>query len=443
MPAWHALPCGTQPATKGTSSLSRIAACFACVFAAALHASPLTAQESGDLQVYLDCTTRCFFDYIRTEITYVDWMRDRADADVHIIVSDIDAGAGREYSLRFIGTGASAGRQHTLTYYVEPNESQSITRAGVTERIELGLVPFLIDRPAAARLSVDFDGDGDAPTDDPVQDPWRAWVFEVSAELQGEGEESYSSSEIGANASAYRITENWKVSFNVDNSYSEETFELSDSTEVNSIRKNWGSRGLVARSITPHLSLGVLGSLRSNSYENLDLTYGIAPAIEYNLFPYSDFTRRQAVLLYTIGANRVDYNEITIFEMLEETLYRHTLTAAVSATQPWGELNFSAEALQYLHDLDERRIVLSGGAELQLVRGFELEIGANFAWIGNQRSLPLRELSDEEVLTRGRLTATDFSYRGEIGLSYTFGSRTNRVVNPRLDRTPGDGGYVF
>ena len=418
--------------------MRRILIALACLLAP----GPLDAQTAAPLRVYFDCTTQCYFDYIRTELTYVDWMRDRADADVHVIVSDIDAGAGQEYSLRFIGTGRLADREHTLTYFVEPNTAQSETRAGLTERLALGLVPYLIDRPAADRLRVEFDADGAPTVASSQDDPWNAWVFEISAGMQGEGEESYSEAEVETNFSAYRITDDWKVSIGLDNEYSEETFEL-DSTEVRSIRKNWGSRALAVRSISPHLSAGLLGSIRSDSYENLELTYGVAPAIEYNLFPYSQFTERQAILLYTIGVNHVDYDELTIFDKLEETLYRHTLTAAVSATQPWGELNLSAEALQYLHDLSERRIVVSGGVELQLLRGFELDVGANFAWIGNQRSLPIRELSDEEVLLRDRLTATDFSYSARIGLSYSFGSRTNRVVNPRFDRTPGNGGYVF
>lgn len=416
------------------------------VIAAALHSAPLTAQQpqpsAAPLRVYLDCTTQCFFDYIRTEVTYVDWMRDRADADVHVIVSAIGAGAGREYSLRFIGTGVFAGRTHTLTHYAEPNTSENAVRSGVTDRLELGLVPFLIERPAVARLRVEFDDEGATPVAAGQDDPWHAWVFEVSAELQGEGEESYRDAEINGNLSAYRVTDRWKVRLGVDNRYSEQTFEL-DSGDVSSIRRNWGTRALAVRSISAHVSAGLLASVRSDSYENLELTYGFAPAVEYNLFPYSEFTERQAVLLYTIGVNHVDYSELTILEKLGETLYRHTLTAAVSATQPWGELNFSAEGRQYLQDLGDRRIVLSGGAELQLVRGLELELGARFAWVGNQRSLPIRELSDEERLLRDRLTATDFSYRGSIGLSYTFGSRTNRVVNPRFDRTPGNGGYVF
>ncbi|MFA6168918.1 MAG: hypothetical protein WC700_19995, partial [Gemmatimonadaceae bacterium] len=46
-----------------------------------LGARPLGGQgaaaANGSLAVYLDCRTSCDFSLIRTEITYVNWVRDR------------------------------------------------------------------------------------------------------------------------------------------------------------------------------------------------------------------------------------------------------------------------------------------------------------------------------------------------------------------------------
>ena len=41
----------------------------------------------GTLRLFLDCeTSGCDFDYFRTKITWVDYVRDRTAADVHVLV---------------------------------------------------------------------------------------------------------------------------------------------------------------------------------------------------------------------------------------------------------------------------------------------------------------------------------------------------------------------
>ncbi|HKC38310.1 MAG TPA: hypothetical protein VKC15_02075, partial [Gemmatimonadales bacterium] len=60
------------------------------------------AQDSA-LRVFLDCPNSfCDFDYYRTEITFVNWVRDRQFAQVHILVTSQATGGGQEYTLGFI-----------------------------------------------------------------------------------------------------------------------------------------------------------------------------------------------------------------------------------------------------------------------------------------------------------------------------------------------------
>lgn len=47
--------------------------------------------------------------------------------------------------------------------------------------------------------------------------------------------------------------------------------------------------------------------------------------------------------------------------------------------------------------------------------------------------LPRGEATADEVLTRQRSLATGYRYGGSVGLSFTFGSIYNTIVNPRLD----------
>ncbi|HMA55027.1 MAG TPA: hypothetical protein VKT17_11215, partial [Acidobacteriota bacterium] len=55
--------------------------------------------------VFLDCDRRtCDFEYIKTEITFVNYVLDRQTADVHIIVTRQQTGSGgNEYTLAFMG----------------------------------------------------------------------------------------------------------------------------------------------------------------------------------------------------------------------------------------------------------------------------------------------------------------------------------------------------
>jgi len=52
-----------------------------------LPAAAVRAQEPATdrLRVFVDCNFYCDMDFLRTEIGWVDYMRDRADAQVHIL----------------------------------------------------------------------------------------------------------------------------------------------------------------------------------------------------------------------------------------------------------------------------------------------------------------------------------------------------------------------
>ena len=48
-------------------------------------------------------------------------MRDRSDADVHVLVTTQDTGGGgTEYTLKFIGLGSFVGVEQTLRYSAPP-----------------------------------------------------------------------------------------------------------------------------------------------------------------------------------------------------------------------------------------------------------------------------------------------------------------------------------
>jgi hypothetical protein len=60
--------------------------------------------------------------------------------------------------------------------------------------------------------------------------------------------------------------------------------------------------------------------------------------------------------------------------------------------------------------------------------------------VRDQLYLAAGTLSRDEVLTQQRALQTSYQYNAFVGLSYTFGSIFNSVVNPRLDNLGGGGG---
>ena len=100
----------------------------ACV-ALSLSAGRAPAQapaNQGRLQVFLDCPVYlCDFDFLRTEITFVDYVRERSAADVHVLVTTQNTGGGgTEYGVTLVGQRRFAGSQDTLRYDAPQANSQ-------------------------------------------------------------------------------------------------------------------------------------------------------------------------------------------------------------------------------------------------------------------------------------------------------------------------------
>lgn len=164
----------------------------------------------------------------------------------------------------------------------------------------------------------------------------------------------------------------------------------------------------------------------------------MGPAVEFNIFPYGESTRRQLTIMYSAGFSHFRYEEETIFDKTEETLPRHRLQISAEARQPWGSLNASLEGSQFLHDLARHQVSLFGGAQVRLFRGLSLNLFGSVARIKDQLYLSKAGVSPEEILVRRRQLGTDYRYFADLGFSYTFGSRFNNVVNPRMNIGGGE-----
>ena len=89
-------------------------------------------------KIYLDCET-CDQEYLRTEIHFLNFVRDRRLAGVHALVSTQQTGSGgTEYMLEFIGLRNWEGHKDILKFSVLESDSDDTIRKEILRTIKLG-----------------------------------------------------------------------------------------------------------------------------------------------------------------------------------------------------------------------------------------------------------------------------------------------------------------
>ena len=425
-----------------------LAAACAFVFAPlAAQDSTRTVQDSA-VRVFLDCPdTFCDFDYYRTEITFVNWVRDRTYAQVHVLVTTQQTGGGQEFTLAFIGLERFAGTADTLRWVSQTTDTEDDRRRGVAHTLRLGLTRFAARTPAGRRLDISYS----APASEAaaVRDPWNYWVFRLSMNGNIQGEKTLKFQNWFGSLSADRVTDAWKLRLSLNQSYNQSDFtvDVLDSlgnptgTEViTSITRSYNASGLVVRSLSPHWSFGARASASSSTFLNQDLAAAFAPAIEYDAYPYTQSTRRLLTVRYELGVKAFRYTDTTIFNRTAETRFNQALSVSLSVKQPWGSTSLALEGSNYLYDFRKNRVSLFGSGEFRVYKGLSFNLFGSVALIHDQLFLPKAGASEQEVLLRRRQLATSYSYFTFFGISYTFGSKFANVVNPRFE---GGGGSFF
>jgi len=405
-----------------------------CVPAAAQTPDRLPRQAER-LRVFIDdCGFGCFEDYLRDEITFVDFVRQAQDADVHLLSTSTDTGGGgRELVLRFVGRGRFAGHDEELRVVTLAGDTENMRRAQVRRTVEVGLLAFMAREGIPAGVAVSVEAER-SEAEEPVEDPWNAWLFSIRTSADYQAEESAKDRSIDINLGADRITEAWKLTFGASLDYSTEEFNLDEDEPLKAVRKERDADWFIARSLGPHWSAGFDGRVESSTFGNTKFSYDMAPAIEYSVFPYEEYATRQLRLQYAVGVRHAEYNEITLYGKLGETHPVHEASITLDQRQPWGSLEARLEFSQYLHDLKFYRLEVSGDLSFRIIRGLSLTLEGRASRVRDQLSLPRRGATDEEVLLRLRELQSSYELEIDIGFTYSFGSLFNNVVNPRFGR---------
>ena len=384
------------------------------------------AQEDK-VKAYLDCS-RCDENFIKQETSFLDYVRDQDLADVVILIRDIwNPSGGRSYEIEIDGNNEFTDIYSTTKVSGFSTDTSSSLRDKILNKLKLALVPFLDKAKYDLNVKIDTNFD-DLEIND---DKWKNWVFELSGSYDSDKEESRRSNRYEIQFEIDKVTEDWRIGIDLERDERNREFYSDDDVYLSN-RKTTSLRGRVVRSISDHFSAGVFFGAFQNTYENIDFNRYIAPAIEYSFYPYQDVLSKEITLAYRIGTGKRNYIEKTIYGYENQTLASQTLTLNVRFRQKWGNISSYIDGTQFFNDGTKKRFSLRSNLDIRVFEGLAVRFSGNVSLIREQYSLAAGNTSVEDLLLQQRRIASDYETNFSIGLSYTFGSIYNSIINTRL-----------
>ena len=384
------------------------------------------AQENK-VKAYLDCE-RCDDNFIKQETSFLEYVRDQDLADLVILIRNIwNPSGGRSYEIEIDGNDEYKDLVSSTTVFGYSSDTSSSLRDKLVNKLKLALVPFLDKAEYDLNVKIDTNFE-DIKT---IDDKWNNWVFELSGTYESEKEESRKTNRYELQFEIDKVTEDWRIGIDLEREERNREFYSDDNVYLSN-RKTTSLRGRVVRSISDHLSTGVFFGAFQNTYENIDFNRYIAPAIEYSFFPYKDVLSKEITLAYRIGTGKRNYIEKTIYGYENQTLTSQTLTLNVRYRQKWGNISSYIDGTQFFDDGTKKRFSLRSDLDIRIFEGLAVRFSGNVSLIREQYSLAAGSTSVEDLLLQQRRIASDYETNFSIGLSYTFGSIYNSIINTRL-----------
>jgi len=395
--------------------------------------SDIDTLKKSAPKVFIDCDY-CDIEYIKTEITFVNYVRDRKEAQVHVLITVQSTGAGGvEYTMTFSGQREFSGMDDVQKFVSNKTQTSDEIRQGQVRVLKMGLMRYVAKTPIAEKVGIVFQ-EKVKPTS--VNDKWNFWVFSLSARMSLNGQKSTSYNSYYGSFSANRTTPEWKIRMGLSAGTYKDSFTYLDET-ISSTSRSKSLSAMVTKSLGEHWSIGAYLSAYASTYSNIKFSLTPAPAIEFDVFPYSQSTRRLLSFLYRLNFQNVKYYEETIYNKTADNLWSQSLSVTLDLKEKWGTISTSLEGSHYFHDFKRNHLSLSGEVSLRLWKGLNFQVYGYYSMIHDQLSLKKGLASLEEVLLRRTMLETNYQYYFSIGLSYTFGSIYSNVVNPRFGGSRG------
>lgn len=391
----------------------------------------LQQKQNNLLRVFLGCGS-CNFRIIQDEVPFINYVRDPAQAQIHVIINWQSTGSGgRLYNFEFIGLEEFKGRNQTLTFSSLQTDTDIKRQEGVAKILMMGLMPYVSQTNVVDQLKIIYDGEKVKNLIQETMDPWDNWVFSLNLQGGFDAEENNNSFDVESSVSGNRVTEDWRFRNSFQYEFEEENFE-DDGEKIKSTRKSLYGASSVVKSFSTHWSAGMFGEVRASTYENIRLTPSLYPGIEYNIFPWSDYSRRILTFGYYLGYKNFDYIDKTIYNKLSEDLIFHSLRLEADLKQPWGSFWGIFDFSHYPQLNKKYNMRFEAYLALRVTEGLSFTLGVEAESIHDQLYLPSGDASLEEILLKQRQLQTTYNFESSVGLRYTFGSIYNNVVNIRM-----------
>ena len=386
-------------------------------------------SQENKIKTFLKCS--CDGRYIQQNSLFIDYVRDQNLSDLDVFVFDIRNGSGGvEYTFNFYGKKKLNNREESLVVFLDPSLTSNERREKLLNTYLLGLAFMLQNTTYQKNFEVSYNMTGNLSSTTTF-DKWKNWVFEISGSFDYEDEKSINEKEYRIDFEIDRVTDLWRIrsDFGIQNNI--KTF-LGEEENYNSIRDRTYFSGSLVKSISEHFSTGVFGSFEKDTFNNFKSFLNFSPALEYNIYPYREVLNREITFAYKIGYSNYNYIEETIYGYSNQKLFVQSLTLNLRYRKNWGGIYSYLSASQFLNGQNQNRLTFNNYINLRIIQGLALRVTGRFQLIRDQINLPKGEVSIEDLLLRQRQIATNFQNTISLGLSYTFGSIFNNIINTRL-----------
>jgi len=384
-------------------------------------------------KLFIDCQVGCDFNHLRESVDFIDYVNDRYLSDIYILVTNQRTGNGSE-EVQLIMTDIQMDISDTIKYYNEANISGAKRRAQFARQVKKAILPVIIASDLIDELEYDVSGSEEArvelkPHD---SDPWNQWSFNISGDLNINAESSSQSTQYKGRLTGSRVSAESKVNFSLFYSENYFKYNVDDGETISNLKNRYYAFAQYVISISDHWSAGIRAFGGASTFKNFNIETNIKPAIEYNVFPYSENSTRRLSFMYSVGPQYHDYIEPTIYDKAEEILARQSFDVEFAQRQDWGQIFVNTAFDQYLNMPDFYSLSFRPRMELNVMKGLTLNFGGTLSLVSDRINIAQSSTSQADVLLQIKELDTSYRYQTYTGVSYRFGSATNNIVNPRF-----------
>lgn len=412
-----------------------------------IHSLQTAAKQSSKLlpdssrkpvKVFLNCSNwGCYQDYLKSQTTWAYFVQDQFVADVNLRINSLSTGSGgTEYNLIFEGQKKIAHLTDTVSFSTNGIQTDNEIREVLLKHVQLGLVRYAMQTESHDVLKITSTDSTDnkeiGQGSNPVEDPFNAWVYNLSVWGNGDGQKSNKNINLGGWFSATQVKETHKIK--IAGRYNTRINKYDYNGEQSTYRVDfYRSSAYYVKSLNQHWSAGCFNSWSRSTFDNFENAWVNSLALEYNLFPYKESQTRQLTASVYAGSQYYQYSDTTIYLKTREWRPQGRFNLQGSFNPSWGSASVGLSSFVLLDDFSKNSTSLDLSISARIFKGLSFSLDGSFSFIRNQINLPKEGASIDQVLLSQQVIATNFSYYFYASINYRFGSIFNNVVNTRFN----------